>query len=201
MKQAGLRAELRMFSMPGEVRAALDKSTADLLVIDLLYPGESGLDLLRHVCRGHPGIRVLVYTARQDALYVRNCLAAGAQGYVTKGDPITMLLAAVQAVLAGDTYLSPGVQDEMDCSSDACDVTEPADLRSTQAMLSRREREVMTLIGQGMDTNQIAKTLCRSVKTIETYRYRIKKKLGLSNPTQLAQAAWITSHELAEDAQ
>ncbi|MFI4862181.1 MAG: response regulator [Phycisphaerales bacterium JB063] len=195
-QQYGDNTEFSSFVSPAAVRTELNHQRADLIVIDLLYPNESGVDLIAHIAATHPEIVTLVYTARDDPAYIQSCFKAGASGYVTKGDSVPQFLRAVRAVLSGEKFLSESLR----VSYGEAEAGREPDVANNWAVLSRRERDVMMLIGKGQKTHEIAKTLCRSVKTVETYKARIKQKLGLDNATQLAQAAWILSHELSSKA-
>lgn len=193
-RQAGIRADMRGFASPSDVRDALPHDRADLVIVDLIYPDESGVDLLHLLAREYPRVVTLVYTAREDIAYIQPCLDAGARGYMRKGEPLPSLVRAVRSVMAGEVYLHASLREELEANPSVID----SGLQLRRAKLSRREYEVLMMIGEGQNTRQIAKTLCRSVKTIETYRARLKNKLGLENATQLAQAAWLVCHEFPD---
>lgn len=174
-----------VFGSPSEAMAALERTQPTAVIVDLMFADDSGLDLLEHTKRNHPEVLLLVYSVRPEEHYARRCLKAGARGFVCKDEPIEAIIEAVRRVLGGDYYLSDRLYSTIleDISSDRPKSLDPV------AELSNRELQVFELIGQGLDTRAIAQTLCRSIKTIDTYRYRIRQKLTLRNATELAQVA------------
>ncbi len=150
----------------------------DVALMDLSMPGPPSGEAIRQVLRACPSTRVLVLTMHDDAAYVTAALAAGAAGYVVKKVADTELLSAIRAVHAGRSIVdltnasgpSPGAAPGR--------VEPPKDL-------SRREREVLRLLAQGHSNQQIADQIGVSVKTVETYRTRLRQKLGLKGRAEL----------------
>lgn len=175
---------------PSQFLAMLGEHEPKIVVTDLMFEDASGLDLLRHLKIHHPRIRTVVYSMRSDEHYAERCLRAGARAYVRKDEPVRVILEAIDRVLAGGVFLSGRAAAAV--AQTAVDgQTRPAFREEAIASLSNRELEVFDLIGQGWDTRRISEHLHRSVKTIETYRYRIKKKLGLDTAVELAQLAFL----------
>lgn len=189
------------FSTPDAFQASLRKSEPDVVIIDLLFNEGSGLDLVEYLKAFHPSIRCLVYSARTEKHYAERCLRAGAHGYACKDEPIDVIPEAIERVLKNDVYLSPQLTRRITETFVRRQQQNPA-ASDEQAIesLSNRELEVLQLIGQGYNTKQIAESVCRSVKTIETYRYRIKKKLGITSGTELAQYALVHREGINADA-
>jgi DNA-binding NarL/FixJ family response regulator len=174
--------------LPGAL-ALLASNQPDLAIIDISLKKGNGIDLIGSIKDRHPATRVLVWSMYAENLYAERSLRAGAQGYLHKGRATSHLLDAIRAVLAGKVYVSEEVANELlsrvvggkkgECS--------PIDL------LSNRELEAFQLIGHGQTTEKIAELMNVSPKTVETYRARIKEKLGLGNVTELVQRAtqWV----------
>lgn len=168
----------------------LDRQTFDLVVLDIGLKQGSGLDLIGQIRVRSETLPILVFSMHQERFYAERVLRAGAQGFVMKqGDPAD-LVPAIRRVLAGDLYLSPPLADEL--VRRAVDGRE--DGRTPVEQLSDREVEVVRLIGEGLSTREIAEELNLSVKTIESYRANVKRKLDLRSGTELARFAydWTT---------
>lgn len=166
-------------------RDALKANSADLALVDLSLKGSSGIELLKDLRIELPDLKMLVLSMHDESLYAERVLRAGARGYITKQEASTLVLTAIRKVLAGGVYLSPRMTDEMlqRCSEGREFGASPL------TVLTDRELEVVQRIGRGQSTRQIAIELSLSVKTVETYRERIKDKLGLKNGMELVQHA------------
>jgi DNA-binding NarL/FixJ family response regulator len=143
----------------------------DLLILDINMPDRGGLDILRHVRAGHPGIRVLVLSGYPERQYAVNVLKAGASGYLSKESAPEELLKALGLVLAGKRYVSAGLAEqlvsELDSDHD----------RPLHAGLSEREFQIFCKIAAGQSVSEIAGELSLSVKTVSTYRTRVLEKM------------------------
>ncbi len=169
--------------------AMLDAVAPDLVVTDISLPGMSGIELVRHLAALRPGLPVLVLSRHDEALYAERAVRAGARGYLSKLAAGDDLVAAVRRVLRGGIHLSEELKDRMLFGAAAG----RAPTESPLAMLSDRELEVFEMTGRGVATRDIAERLHLSVKTVESYRARIKAKLGLANGTELITHAvsWV----------
>lgn len=157
-------------------------------LMDLTMPGSGGMSALEEIARCCPDTRVLFLSMHDDPAYLRTVLAAGAAGYVLKRSVDTELLAALRAVHRGGVFVDPSlasvfVQDALDRA--AAPVRAPRSLN----ILSERERQVLELVAQGYGSQEIAKQILVSVKTIETYRARIAEKLGLRTRNEIVRFA------------
>lgn len=150
----------------------------DLLVLDLSLPGQSGLELLRHLALRRPALPVLVFTMHASPALVRQCLRAGAAGFVTKCSEPGMLLEALRRIARGEIALSDDV-------ADAADEAEPA----PHAALSVREFDIFQRLVRGHDVDRIAQTLHLSAKTVANYQTEIRRKLGAGNAVELVRYA------------
>ena len=165
------------------IREALDivqTGKPDLALIDITLKGSSGLEFLKDLRVREINLPVLVLSMHEEALYAERVLAAGAKGYITKHESSQTLLRAIQCVLEGKVYLSEQMTETLLRKMSGQDVSSSAMKRLTD-----RELEVFQLIGAGRTTREIAETLRLGITTVDTYRTRIKEKLGLRNGTQL----------------
>ncbi len=151
--------------------------------MDLRLPDGDGLDLVRRLSDRDPPVSTLVFSALEEDLYAERVLRAGGRGYLEKSADLDRLLRAVRTIVEGKIYLSDAMHQRLASVIGGRKVEDPL------AMLSDREMQVFQLIGQGKSTRQIAAHLRRSVKTIETYRDRLRKKLGLSTGMELTHFA------------
>ena len=157
----------------------------DVVIIDLAFASGNGFDLIRDLRLNCPTARVIVHTAMDRPGYAERSLRAGAVGFVAKSEPVSSLVRACGLTATGTIYLSEGQAGRL-LSRLAGGQDPTAD---PVERLSEGEFRVFHMIAQGFSSPQIASTMCRSIKTIETYRSRIKRKLGVQNATELAQFA------------
>ena len=163
----------------------------DLAVVDISLKTGSGIDLIKRIKDRNDSVRMLVWSMHSESLYAERSLRAGALGYINKDQATDKIVDAIRRVLEGKVYLSDAMAEKMlhrAVGGDREEVT-----RSPLTALADRELEVFHLIGQGVKTAEIAERLHLSVKTIETYRDRIREKLDLSDGTELAHYAtqWV----------
>lgn len=173
-----------------EVIQQYESLSPDLAIVDISLPGMGGLELVKHLVSMDPGLKILVVSRHEETLYAERVIRAGAKGYVMKMEAGDVLLKAVRKVLKGGIYVSEEVSEKllMGMARGQKDITQsPIDL------LSDRELEVFELTGKGNSTREIADKLHLSVKTVESYRARIKTKLNLENATELMMHAvkWV----------
>jgi DNA-binding NarL/FixJ family response regulator len=163
----------------------------DLAVVDISLKTGSGIDLIKRIKDRNDGVRMLVWSMHSESLYAERALRAGALGYINKDQATDKIVEAIRRVLEGKVYLSDAMAEKMlhrAVGRGRKEVTlSPLDV------LADRELEVFHLIGQGVKTMEIAERLHLSVKTVETYRDRIRQKLDLSDGTKLAHYAtqWV----------
>jgi DNA-binding NarL/FixJ family response regulator len=158
----------------------------DLVITGLSFKHSHGLGLVKDLRAHFPRVRVLVFSIYDELLYAERAIRAGARGFLEKRAPTRELLLAVRHILKGEVYLSEKVSAATVRRFFGRPPTKPG---SPLDQLSDRELEVLQLIGRGRSTRQIAGALRVDVKTIETYRGRIKVKLKLANAAQLTEQA------------
>lgn len=158
----------------------------DLVIVDITLEDASGIDLIRRLHGRQPALPLLVVSMHDEMLYAERAYRAGARGYLTKGSADTELVGAVRTLLAGGHHLTPRMQARAieQMAGRAAAPGTPA-----ETILADRELEVFEFLGRGFSTREVAETLRISPKTVETYRGRIKQKLGLSDSNELLHRA------------
>lgn len=164
----------------------MKEENPDMLIVDVTLASGSGIDLIKCVRKSHPRMPVLVLSMHAEIYYAEQALRAGANGYITKMEAPKTLVTAIRKVLAGDIYLSEKTASMLIKRSMSGTLGKS---EQDYFCLSDREREVFRLLGSGLGTRQIAEQLCVSIRTIDTYREKIKHKLNLLNASELLQHA------------
>jgi DNA-binding NarL/FixJ family response regulator len=159
----------------------------DLIVLDINMPQLNGLEATRQIRAETPGSRVLILTVHESSQVVREVLQAGAQGYLLKSDAGRELDSAVESLLADKPYFTSKVG-RMVLSGFVQGPEKATDAELTSG-LTPRERETVQLIAEGKSNKEVASALDISVKTVETHRSRVMKKLSLHSVTQLVRYA------------
>jgi len=172
-------------STPAEARRQVETCRPDLAIFDLTLGGRDGLGLLRDLHGVQPTLRILVYSAQPELVYAPRAFDAGACGYLMKDAGVEKVPEALAVLQRGERYASDAVQRAMFQSAAAGRAPFPAVLDS----LSDRELQVLRLLGTGLGTAEIAAALSLSMKTVGTYRERLKLKLGADNALQLERRA------------
>jgi len=163
---------------------SLRRVEADVLVLDLTMAGRDGIEVLRVAKAERPALKVIVLTMHAGREYVARAMQEGANGYLLKDSAVQDLAAAIAAVQSGLTYFSPAIQQQM---AEMLKGGVPAvpDLRA----LTEREREVLILLARGSSTKEIAASLDIGVRTVETHRANLMRKLGVRSVALLTQVA------------
>lgn len=169
----------------GDGRDALRKVNAlnpNVVLMDLAMPGTSGTEAIRAIKRRQPDVKVIALTLHKTQEHLRATLDAGADGYVLKNDSRNELVAAIESVGTGKTYLSPAICGEMvQGYLDGSGTPAP----NHEDALTHREREVLKLIAEGFRNREIADYLGISPKTVEKHRANLMQKLDLHNASVL----------------
>jgi DNA-binding NarL/FixJ family response regulator len=169
-----------------DVRAALDERHPDILICDISSKNGNGIDLVRYARAHHPQLRILVLSALDETLYAERMLAIGANGYITKESSTDEFLASMRSVLDGQIYVSETIRRNVLRRYAGRMSPRPED---PIGRLSNRELQILHMIGKGMGTRETAQALHLSIKTVESHRQSIKRKLNLSTATQLTRFA------------
>ena len=169
-----------------EARTLIRELHPDVLICDIDGKHADGIGLVRHVRVHHPQVPILVLSTQDETIYAERMLALGANGYISKQASGETLLASLRRVLDGNIYVSDTIRNNMihkytNVASRA--MADPVD------RLSSRELQVLRLLGEGMSTRETANSLHLSIKTVESHRQRIKRKLNLKTSVQLLRYA------------
>lgn len=161
-----------------EAMRYVDELKPDLLLTDLSMPRMSGVEAIRSIKKRSPKTKILVLTVHKNEEYIQATLQAGAEGYLLKDSSYVELVMAVEHVLSGRRYVSPGISDKV-----VAGYLEGRTLNERTAWdtLTTREREILKLIAEGFKNKEMAKDLCISVKTVEKHRSNLMEKLDLHN--------------------
>jgi DNA-binding NarL/FixJ family response regulator len=160
-------------------------SAPDVVVVDISLGSTSGIDLIRELKQRVASIHVLVVSIHDELLYAERALRAGASGYVMKHEATDKIVRAIRAVAAGGMFVSEEVSTRLVERV----ATGGTTTRSPLDNLTDRELHVLQLLGRGLGTRAIAEELHVSIKTIETYRARLKEKMNLRSGTELVRFA------------
>jgi two-component system, NarL family, response regulator NreC len=178
--------DLEVVGEAGTAREAVFEVRAhqpDVILLDVVMPGESGIEAVPKLLHEASGARVLVLSMQDDPNYVREAFAAGASGYVLKEAADAEVVDAIRQVAAGGHYVHPVLGARMVAADAAAQAAATAD------PLSDREREVLKLLALGHTNQEIAKQLYISVRTAETHRAHIMRKLQLGTRAELVRYA------------
>jgi DNA-binding NarL/FixJ family response regulator len=165
-----------------EALRSMEKTQPDVAILDIGMPVLNGVDAARELVKSSPKTRVILLTQHDEDQYVMEALRVGVRGYVLKSQAAEDLVHAIQEVCRGSVYLSPSISS----------VVVDAFLSKTYASpdpLSGRERQVLQLVGEGKSTKAIAVQLGISVKTAESHRARLMKKLDIHETASLVRYA------------
>jgi DNA-binding NarL/FixJ family response regulator len=163
--------------------ALVEQHGPDVVVLDISLPDYEGLDGLAELRRRFPEQRVVMLSMYGEERYAVSALKAGAAGYITKAMAAEELVRAIRQVVAGSTYIGPRLAELM-----ARQALEP-EPQPSHLSLTPREAEIVRLIGAGMQVKQVAAELGISVSSVNTYRNRIFRKMGLSSNAALIRYA------------
>ncbi|MGF6525391.1 response regulator transcription factor [Variovorax sp. PvP013] len=182
----GLRA--RLDSLPGleivgeagsaqEALTLVDAVRPDLVLTDVGMKDMNGIELAGLLLARQPALHVVMLSMYDNPEYVQRSLQAGARGYVLKDAPAAEIVAAIHAVTAGGTFLSPAVSQRLFRN------------QAPRPLLTPRESEILSALGRGASSKQIARDLDLSVRTVEAHRQSIKRRLGLEGQAELIKYA------------
>ncbi|KAG0192547.1 hypothetical protein DFQ28_008669 [Apophysomyces sp. BC1034] len=192
-----MQPNLTVIGEAGSTEEALDwlawrnpQSVPELVLTDVAMRGASGIVLVNALHERYPEIAVLVVSMHDNLEYVRQAVHGGARGYVLKDAPADELIAAIDAVLAGRLCYSSSIARRLVSDTQ----------RQPVEALTRRELDILERIGQGMANRMIASELGLSVRTVETHRLNLKRKLGIDGQAELVKYAVEHTTGAASDA-
>ncbi|MGB3095389.1 MAG: response regulator transcription factor [Candidatus Deferrimicrobiaceae bacterium] len=162
----------------------VQENLPDVAVIDLSMPGMDGLEVVGWLLSHYPKLPVLILTMHEEEQYVIRAIGAGAMGYVTKRSAAEQLLAAIRKVHGGGRYITEAIAESL-----ARRVAKGAKAQSPLDSLSNREIQILSRLALGHTNREIAEDYNISIKTVDTYRGRLLKKLNLRNNAELTRFA------------
>lgn len=165
----------------------------DIVLLDISMPDLDGIQVTRHLRKSVPQTRILILTLHEGVSMLREAIAAGAAGYITKRAVDVELVGAIETVMRGETYVHPSMTQAL--IKDL--VFEPDSVKPPAQLLTPRESKVLQLIARGQTNRQIAKTLSLSIRTVDSHRANLMNKLGVSKRDDLIHYA-IEHHLLDE---
>lgn len=163
----------------------------DLVIVDITLKSSDGIELIRDIHARWPALLVLVVSMHDESLYAERALRAGARGYITKQEATRNILSAIRRVLSGQIYLNERIASRI---LSRLATPARASANTPAELLADRELQVFELTGRGLNTRQIAARLHLGVKTVETYRARIREKLDVKDPDDLLSLAISWAH-------
>jgi DNA-binding NarL/FixJ family response regulator len=174
------------FSNPAEAMRGLRDLGPDIVIMDISLPGIDGIELTKRMVAERPKTDILIFSMHAENTYALRALRAGAKGYLEKSEPPGTLLLALRQICRGEIYLSEPL-----CKSLPFKLVDSVEtsIESVLRQLSERELEVFQWIGKGAGNQKIAETLGLGVKTVETHRAHIKKKIGVQSAVDLLRFA------------
>ncbi len=180
--------------------ALLEETWPNLVIIDLNLGTEDGMDLVKTVHRRFPAVKILVLSMLDESFYAERALQAGAHGYIMKEEVIDQVIDAISTVASGKIWMS---EKQINRSIDRLFTpggTSSGSFRDLFSRLSDRQAQVLTLIGKGYASSEIAERLGIQVKTVETHQYQLKLKLGCTSIRDLRKIAieWANSQSLRD---
>jgi DNA-binding NarL/FixJ family response regulator len=158
----------------------------NLILLDITMPNGNGFDVLEHLARESPDIRVIVLTVHEAGEYAMRALREGAAGFLPKSAASAELEQAIHTVMRGEVYISPETSKKT-----LLEYGKGATKRDLLATLSPRQREVLRLIAEGLTTKQIAQALEISVKTVESHRAQLMERINIHDVASLVRYAII----------
>jgi len=170
-----------------EAMQRIAKLHPDVVLMDISMPGLNGIEATRQIQQNHPTVKVVVLSMHANEEYVFQVLQAGASGYVLKQSDSMEVLTAIRAALSGGSFLSPPISRTV--INNYVRRAEARGRGKDLNVLTRREREVLQLLAEGLTNREVAEHLSISVKTVETHRSKIMNKLGLKSKTELVKYA------------
>jgi DNA-binding NarL/FixJ family response regulator len=159
----------------------LNQLDVDVAILDIDMPVQDGLETTRKIRAEYPHIKVLILTMHNNESYIKEIIASGASGYILKNKGSNELINAIRTIHASEEYFSKAVTDTLIKSIQESKKPKP----NPKVTLTRREKMVLALIGEGLTTKEISKQMFISDTTVETYRRNLLDKLGMKNSKEL----------------
>ena len=178
-----------------EANQILSEAMPDVAIVDISLKDAHGLDLVQRIRSQYPKVQVLVYSMYDELAYAERAIHMGALGYLSKSEPTRHIVDAIRCVMRGEVYLSRRMTSRI-----LGKVVKEQQKGFIVGKLTDREMAIFEMLGEGLNIKEISSRLNLSRKTVETYRRRVKEKLGLDSVSALMQYAiqWMHGREEAE---
>ncbi len=169
-------------------RALIEKEMPHLVIVDLSLKESNGIELVKDIHHYHKDVFSLVLSMHDESLHAERCILAGAKGYIMKQEASESVITAIRQIISGNIYVSPNIMSNiLNKFQNQPDMVHESPLKR----LTDRELEIFQLIGKGLSSKEVAIQLTISIKTVGTYRERVKEKLGLKHGGELVRYAVI----------
>ena len=172
-----------------DVLDAVHRMQPDVVLLDINMPHLNGLEVAEKLLKNYPNVRIIMLTMYSDRKFVEDCQRMGVPGYILKNSGVDEVLNAIETVLAGKRYYDPKLTKSTTPNQHADDSFQK------QFQLTKRETEIISLVGQSFTNEEMAEKLFLSVATVKTHRNNINLKLGINKPADLVKFA--VEHGLA----
>jgi len=167
-----------------ELLGYLETTAPDVLLMDIQMPEISGIELCRQVLQQQPKVNIIAFSSFDDSSYVKNVMRKGAKGYLLKNSDKQTIIRAIERVAGGEEFLDDKIKNIL------LQETITGQRRSIYEIpLTKREKELVTLIAEGHSSQEIADKLYISLRTVETHRLNINQKMGVKNTAGLLKEA------------
>ena len=170
-----------------ELLSLLERVKADLVLLDISMPGHRGIEAAREISTRYPRTQILFLTMHKTKEYLYHAISAGARGYLLKEDSDVELITAINTIREGDVYVTQQLAGEV--SEDLLEISK-GNITALAEPLSTREKEIVKLIAEGKSNRDIAEIFGISIRTVESHRANIMKKLDLNNTAELVRYAF-----------
>ena len=167
-------------------RKVIDDQNPDLAIVDITLAGDNGLDLVKELAKKKSALSILVLSMHDEQVWAERAIRAGARGYIMKKEASENVISALRNIRNGKIHVSPSIMERF---LDRMQMQPDTPAAATVDLLTDRELEVFRLIGSGLSTREIAMRMKLGLKTIGTYRDRVKQKLGIKNAAELSRRA------------
>ncbi|MFW2365888.1 MAG: response regulator transcription factor [Desulforhopalus sp.] len=173
-------------------RKILEEHSPDLAIIDITLAGDNGLDLVKEISAQSDTVQTLVLSMHDEQVWAERAIRAGARGYIMKKEASENVILALRNIRAGKIHVSATIMDRL---LDRLQLNPEVSAAPSVDLLTDRELEVFRLIGAGMSTREIAERLKLGIKTIGTYRDRVKQKLAIKSAAELVRRAVLWTEQ------
>jgi DNA-binding NarL/FixJ family response regulator len=176
----------------GSARKMIQDRAPDLAIVDITLAGDNGLDLVKELSAGKQSLPILVLSMHDEQVWAERAIRAGARGYIMKKEASENVISALRNIRAGKIHVSTRIMERL---LDRLQMKPEAPTSSVVDVLTDRELEVFRLLGTGLSTREIADRMKLGVKTIGTYRDRVKQKLGIKTAAELIRRAVLWTEQ------